>query len=58
MKIALVAREGQLPLDVELPHEREAELGLVVNDRVWVYPRQVRVFRREEAAQGAEVKAA
>jgi sulfate transport system ATP-binding protein len=58
VKIALVAQEGQLPLDVELPHERDAELELVVNDRVWVYPRQVRVFRREEAVQGANVKAA
>jgi sulfate transport system ATP-binding protein len=53
VKVALVAQEGQLPLDVELPHERDAELGLVVNDRVWVYPRQVRVFRREEAVQEA-----
>ncbi|MBW3636467.1 MAG: sulfate/molybdate ABC transporter ATP-binding protein [Armatimonadetes bacterium] len=57
VKIALVAQEGQLPLDVELPHERDAELGLVVNDRVWVYPRQVRVFRREEAALDKETAA-
>jgi len=47
VKVALVAQEGQLPLDVELPHERDAELGLVMGDRVWVYPRQIRVFRRE-----------
>jgi sulfate transport system ATP-binding protein len=49
VKVTLVAQEGQLPLDVELPHERDAELGLAVNDRVWVYPRQVRVFKREGA---------
>ncbi|RYG75451.1 sulfate/molybdate ABC transporter ATP-binding protein [bacterium] len=49
VKVALVAQEGQLPLDVELPHERDAELGLISGDRVWVYPRQIRVFRREEA---------
>jgi sulfate transport system ATP-binding protein len=50
VKVALVAQEGQLPLDVELPHERDIELGLVSGDRVWVYPRQIRVFRREESA--------
>lgn len=53
VKVALVAQEGQLPLDVELPHERDAELGLVVNDRIWVYPRQVRLFRREEGRRGS-----
>ncbi len=47
VKVALVAQEGQLPLDVELPHERDAELGLVMGDRVWVYPRQIRVFKRD-----------
>jgi sulfate transport system ATP-binding protein len=58
VKVALVAQEGQLPLDVELPHERDAELNLVSGDRVWVYPRQIRVFRREEAAQHDATKTA
>ncbi len=53
VKIALVAQEGQLPLDVELPHERDAELELVMGDRVWVYPRQIRVFKRETASATA-----
>ena len=44
VKVALFAQDGQLPLDVELPHEREAKLNLRVGDQVWVYPRQVRVF--------------
>ncbi len=44
VKVALFAQDGQLPLDVELPHEREAELNLRTGDMVWVYPRQVRVF--------------
>ena len=47
VKVALLAQDGQLPLDVEIPHERDEELGLKANDRVWVYPRQVRVFRKE-----------
>jgi sulfate transport system ATP-binding protein len=50
VKVTLLAQEGQLPLDVELPHERDVQLGLIVTDRVWVYPRQVRVFAREEVA--------
>jgi sulfate transport system ATP-binding protein len=56
VKVALVAQEGQLPLDVELPHERDEELSLVSGDRVWVYPRQIRVFRRDEASPRDEVK--
>ncbi len=44
VKVALFAQDGQLPLDVELPHEREAALNLRTGDMVWVYPRQVRVF--------------
>ena len=44
VKVALFAQDGQLPLDVELPHEREATLNLRTGDMVWVYPRQVRVF--------------
>ncbi len=54
VKVALVAQEGQLPLDVELPHERDAELQLVMGDRVWVYPRQIRVFRREADAPAVD----
>ena len=53
VKVALVAQDGQLPLDVELPHEREAELRLKMGDRVWVFPRQVRVFSDGDAAPGA-----
>ena len=49
VKVALFAQDGQLPLDVELPHEREAQLHLRVGDQVWVYPRQVRVFANAEA---------
>jgi len=49
VKVALFAQDGQLPLDVELPHEREAELHLRAGDMVWVYPRQVRVFSKPDA---------
>jgi sulfate transport system ATP-binding protein len=51
VKVALFAQDGQLPLDVELPHEREAELGLRTGDMVWVYPRQVRVFAQNTVAE-------
>ena len=49
VKIALFAQDGQLPLDVELSHEREAELRLRTGDMVWVYPKQVRVFSESGA---------
>lgn len=49
VKVALFAQDGQLPLDVELPHEREAQLHLRTGDMVWVYPRQVRVFAQNAA---------
>ncbi len=49
VKVALFAQDGQLPLDVELPHEREAQLRLRTGDMVWVYPRQVRVFAQNTA---------
>jgi len=48
VKVAVVLEDGEVPLDVELPHERDRELALMVDDRVWVVPRQVRVFRHEE----------
>ncbi|RYZ84677.1 MAG: hypothetical protein EOP06_17650 [Proteobacteria bacterium] len=44
VKVALFAQDGQLPIDVELPHERETTLNLRTGDMVWVYPRQIRVF--------------
>lgn len=44
VKVALVAQEGQLPLDVEITRERDTELGLKVGDTIWVFPRQIRVF--------------
>ena len=50
VKVALFAQDGQLPLDVELPHEQEATLNLRTGDMVWVYPRQVRVFSNSETA--------
>ncbi len=50
VKVALFAQDGQLPLDVELPHEREAALHLRTGDMVWVYPRQIRVFSGEESS--------
>jgi len=49
VKVALFAQDGQLPLDVELPHEREAQLHLRAGDMVWVYPRQVRVFSKPDS---------
>jgi sulfate transport system ATP-binding protein len=50
VKVTLVAQDGQLPLDVELPHDRADELHLKTGDQVWVYPRQVRVFTRTSPA--------
>lgn len=46
VKIALTSQDGQLPLDVEISHERDKELNLQPQDQVWVFPRQVRVFPR------------
>ena len=57
VKVALFAQDGQLPLDVELPHEREAALNLRTGDMVWVYPRQIRVFAAEGAPIAGEPQA-
>jgi sulfate transport system ATP-binding protein len=46
VKIALQSADGK-PVDVELNHERVRHLNLDVEDEVWVYPRQVRVFLNE-----------
>ncbi|MBV9469827.1 MAG: sulfate/molybdate ABC transporter ATP-binding protein [Abitibacteriaceae bacterium] len=44
VKVALLDNERNLPVDVELDHERDKELALTVNDTVYVYPKQIRVF--------------
>ena len=48
VKITLLERADNLPVDVELDHERDKELGLVVNDTVYVHPKQIRVFIPEQ----------
>jgi sulfate transport system ATP-binding protein len=42
-KIALQSVDGKT-VDVELDHERVRYLNLGVDENVWVYPRQVRIF--------------
>ena len=44
VRVDLVAEDGGQHIHVELPRERQRELGLAAGDRVVVRPRQVRVF--------------
>jgi sulfate transport system ATP-binding protein len=44
VKVSLLASDEQIPLEVELDHQRDRELALAVGDEVYVYPHQVRVF--------------
>lgn len=59
VKVALVAQDGQLPLDVEITRERDAQLNLKAGDTIWVFPRQIRVFAAENgaASKGAATSA-
>jgi hypothetical protein len=53
VKIALVQANGDV-VDVELPHHRVLDLDLAVEDNVWVYPRQVRIFVNGKRASPTE----
>jgi sulfate transport system ATP-binding protein len=47
VKLSLMAFDEQIPLEVELDHQRDRDLELKVGDEVYVYPHQVRVFVNE-----------
>ncbi len=46
-----IRHKSSTPLAVELDQGRYDELSIAVNDKVYVMPRRVRVFRGEAGAQ-------
>ncbi len=50
MRVRLLARDFGVPLQVDLSHERHAELRLKAGDTVYVAPRRLRVFPVETPA--------
>jgi len=51
VKLSLMAFDEQIPLEVELDHQRDHHLELKVGDEVFVYPHQVRIFVENEPRQ-------
>jgi sulfate transport system ATP-binding protein len=57
VKLTLNAAGQPQPIEVELDHQRDRELGLTIGDDVYVYPHHVRVFLHSQDAAAVSAAA-